>query len=319
MRRKGGAMAKSAVRDYYEVLGVPRTATEKEIKSAYRKLARKYHPDLNPGDKAAEARFKELQGAYDVLSDAEKRKKYDQFGPDWEVLSQAGANPGFGGAGFGHGAPRGTQFEYGTEGDFSDILNDLFRGAGGFGGAGGRTGFRTRPRRGEDVEHRVEIGLEEAFFGASRVLEIPTETGTRRLEVKIPAGVRTGSRVRLAAEGGRGIGGGPAGDLYLLVTVRPHATFERKDDDLHTEFPLPLTTAVLGGELQVPTLKGRVALRIPPETQNGQVFRLSGQGMPRTNGTGRGDLFAKVKVVLPTGLTERERDLFLELSRQRSA
>ena len=125
------------------------------------------------------------------------------------------------------------------------------------------------------------------------------------------------SRVRLAGEGGRGFGGGPAGDLFLLVTVRPHATFERKDDDLHTEVPLPLTTAVLGGELQVPTLKGRIALRIPPETQNGQVFRLSGQGMPRTNGTGRGDLFTKVKVVLPTGLTERERDLFQELSRQR--
>src|SRR5579885_2405862 len=244
-------MASSAIRDYYEVLGVPRTATEKEIKTAYRRLARKYHPDLNPGDKTAESRFKELQAAYDVLSDPEKRKKYDQFGPNWEHVSQAGA------AGFGTNGPH-VEFNYGNATDFSDILNDLFGGlGGGFGGVGsrsGRTGFRPRPRAGEDVEQPIEVSLEEAYFGTTRVLEIPNGDGsTRRLEVRIPAGVRTGARIRLAGEGRRGVAGGPPGDMYLLVTVRPHGTFERKEDDLYTEVALPLTTAVLGGEVQVPT------------------------------------------------------------------
>ena len=308
-------MAKSAVRDYYEVLGVPRTATEKDLKTAYRRLARKYHPDLNPGDKSAEGRFKELQAAYDVLSDAEKRKKYDQFGHNWEQMSQPGAT------GFGANGTR-TEFNYSTGTDFSDILNDLFGGIGGTTSArGGRAGFRPRPRAGEDIEQPIDVSLEEAYFGTTRVMEIPNGDGTsRRVEVKIPAGVRSGARIRLAGEGRRGIAGGPPGDIYLLVTVRPHGTFERKDDDLFEEVPLPLTTAVLGGEAQVPTLKGRVALKIPAETQNGRTFRLAGLGMPRASGGGQGDLYAKMKVVLPTKLGERERALFEELSQlQKSA
>jgi len=302
-------MAKSAVRDYYEVLGVPRTATEKEIKTAYRRLARKYHPDLNPGDKSAEGRFKELQAAYDVLSDAEKRKKYDQFGPNWEHLSQVGAT------GFGANGPK-VEYNYGTGAEFSDILNDLFGGIGANApGRGGRAGFRPRPRAGEDIEQPIDVSLEEAYFGTTRVLQIPNGDGTsRRLEVKIPAGVQSGARIRLAGEGHRGIAGGPPGDTYLAVTVRPHGTFERKDDDLYEDVSLPLTTAILGGEAQVPTLKGRVALKIPAETQNGRTFRLAGLGMPRASGGGQGDLYAKMKVVLPTKLSERERALFEELS-----
>lgn len=307
-------MAKSAVRDYYEVLGVPRTATEKEIKTAYRRLARKYHPDLNPGDKSAEGRFKELQAAYDVLSDAEKRKKYDQFGPNWEHISQAGATD------FGANGPK-VEFNYGTGTDFSDILNDLFGGIGSTAsGRGSRAGFRPRPRAGEDIEQPVDVSLEESYFGTTRVLEIPNGDGTsRRLEVKVPAGVRSGARIRLAGEGRRGTAGGPPGDMYLSVTVRPHGAFERKDDDLYEEVPLPLTTAILGGEAQVPTLKGRVALKIPAETQNGRTFRLAGLGMPRASGGGQGDLYAKMKVVLPTKLSERERALFEELSQSRKS
>ena len=312
-------MAQSTARDYYSVLGVPRAATDKEIRAAYRKLARKFHPDLNPGDKAAETRFKELQAAYDVLSDPEKRKKYDQFGPNWEQAERAGA--GFEGAGFGSNGPTDVNFDFGSGTDFSDILENLFGGKGGFGGTRTGTGTRarTRPRQGEDVEHQITVSLEEAYFGGTRILEVPSLNGSapRRIEVRIPPGVKTGSRIRLAGEGGAGFGGGQRGDLYLAVTVAPHGAFERKDDDLYSEVSLPLTTAVLGGEVQVPTIKGRVSLRIPAETQNGQVFRLAGKGMPRASGAGFGDLFAKMRLVVPTKLSARERELFEELRKIR--
>jgi len=311
-------MAQSTVRDYYSVLGVPRTATEKDIRAAYRKLARKYHPDLNPGDKGAEARFKELQAAYDVLSDAEKRKKYDRFGPSWEHLERA--QPGFDGTGAGPNGASDVHFDFGSGADFSDILENLF-GTGRGGGARGGTRTRTRTRAGEDVEHQISVSLEEAYFGGARVVEVPALNGaaSRRIEVRFPPGVRTGSRIRLAGEGGSGLGGGPAGDMYLVVTVLPHGQFERKDDDLHSEVSLPLTAAVLGGELQVPTIKAKVALRIPPETPNGQVFRLAGKGMPRVNSSGFGDLFVKVKVALPTKLSAREKQLFEELKSLRGS
>lgn len=318
-----------AAKDYYQILGVKRGASEKEIKQAYRRLARKYHPDVNPGDPTAEGRFKEINEAYEVLSDPEKRKKYDQFGENWQHAEQFArareqAGPQWGG---------GPSFDFGDlGGGFSDILESLFRG-----GAGARRA--RRPQRGQDLEQRVEVTLEEAFSGTTRTLEtrnpepcnacgglgriqgIPCGTCAgsgrvlrpRRLAVKIPPGVKEGSRVRIAGEGGMGYGGGPKGDLYLVVSVKPHERFERKGDDLYLEVPVPLVDVMLGGEIEVPTLRGKLVLKIPPETQNGKVFRLAGQGMPHLDRDGRGDLFAKVKVVLPSKLSERERSLFQEL------
>jgi curved DNA-binding protein len=306
-------MASSTTRDYYQVLGVPRTASDKDIRSAYRRLARKYHPDLNPGDKAAESRFKELQTAYDVLSDPKKRPKYDQFGANWENVERAQSAGGF------PNRPTGrTRPDFGEGGDFSDIFDGIFGGLGGT-GTRSRAGFRTRSRAGEDVEHPVDVSLDEAYLGTSRILEFPPRAGTpRKLEVRIPAGVKSGARIRLAGEGEPGTGGGAAGDLYLVVTVRPHGTYERKEDDLTSDIAVPLTTAVLGGEVQVPTFKGKFVLRIPPETQNGQTFRMAGLGMPKTGG-GFGDLFVRAKVTLPTRLTPEERQLFEEFQRLRNA
>ncbi len=311
-------------RDYYEILGVSRAATDKEVRAAYRKLARKYHPDLNPGDKTAEARFKEIQAAYDVLSDAEKRKQYNQFGHAFERASQGpppGPQPQ---SGFRRPytrtppRPGDVPFETETSGADDFDLNDLLSRV--FGGFSGRpeTQSQTQARRGRDVEQPVELTLEEAYAGTTRLVQALGDAGaTRRIEVKLPAGVKDGSRVRAAGEGGPGIGGGPNGDLFLVVTVKPHATFERKGDDLHAEAPVPLTVAVLGGEVQVQTMKGRVALKIPAETQNGQVIRLGGMGMPKLGATGAGDMLAKVRVVLPTGLGKRERELFEELRKVR--
>jgi len=314
-----------AKRDYYEVLGVTRTASEKDIRQAYRKLARKYHPDVNPNDKTAEARFKEIGEAYEVLSDKEKRAKYDRFGHNWqqmEAQEQAAKQAGFGTGGFGSG-PGGFTWEFrtgpgggaGDFGGFSDILEQILRGTEGR----GRTGFRTRtqPMRGQDLEHPLEVSLAEAFTGTTRLLQMEGPD-LRRLEVKIPAGVKDGSRVRIAGEGGPGVGGGPRGDLYLVISVRPDPTFERKGDDLYVDIPVPLSVLMLGGEAYVPTPKGtRLALKIPPETQNGKLFRLAGQGMPRLGDSGRGDLYARVQAVLPTGLSPRERELFQELAKLR--
>lgn len=325
-----------AGRDYYTILGVPRGATDKEIKAAYRKLARKYHPDVNPGDKSAEARFKEINLAYEVLSDPDKRKKYDQYGSDWEnaeafARARQQTQQQYGTYGRGKGGTPFTTFETSDMGDLGDIFENLFRG---FGNTSSRT--TRRPRKGQDIEHPVEVTLEEAFNGTTRILELQSEqicpvcqgmgrirnsvctqcggagrvVKPRRLEVKIPAGVKDGSRVRIAGEGNPGMGG-PNGDLYLIVKITPHPIFKREGDDILVDVPVPLVTAVLGGEVQVPTLKGsKLALKIPPDTQNGKVFRLGGQGMPRLSDGRRGDMLARVSVVLPTGLSERERSIF---------
>jgi molecular chaperone DnaJ len=333
-----------AGKDYYNILGVKRDATEAEIKAAYRKLARKYHPDVNPGDKSAEARFKDINEAQEVLSDKDKRKKYDQYGDQWQQADQfnraggfPGGQPGAQGSqrvyrDFSQGAGQGAQFE---ETDFESMFGNLFGGA--------RTGTRTpRQRRGRDIEYPVEVTLEEVAQGTSRILNLESQqacpscngtgriqraacamcrgsgavSGMKQLEVKIPAGVNTGSRVRIAGKGEPGIGGTP-GDLYLIITVRPHHLFERKDDDLYVDVPVPLTTAILGGEVQVNTLKGKLALKIPPGTQNGRIFRLGGQGLPHLQSTTRGDLLAKVKVVLPTSISPEEKRLFEQLSQMR--
>lgn len=322
-------------KDYYSILGISKAATEKEIKTSFRKLARKYHPDVNPGNKSSEEKFKEINQAYEVLSDPEKRRKYDQYGEQWQYAdrfagAQAGgqAPPGFDFSSFNFGGGGGATYfgGEGFEGIFEDLLNR-------------RRGGRVRRESGQDLEHQLEVNLEEAYQGASRLLSLETHetcptcggTGklqkavcptcrgagsvprTKQLEVKIPAGVRSGSRIRIAGQGGAGYGGGPPGDLYLVVTVRPHPIFERQDDDLLTTVPLPLTTAVLGGTVTVPTLKGRLELRIPPETQNGRTFKLTGQGMPHLGKTGKGNLLASVSVVLPVNLSADERNLFERL------
>jgi curved DNA-binding protein len=310
-------------KDYYKILGVDKKATEKEIKQAYRKLARKYHPDVNPNDKAAQEKFKEINEAKDVLSSPEKRRKYDTLGANWQQYEQferAGGQGPFqwGGPGVHYRTASPEDFETifgsggnGDLGGFSDFFGTFF---GGF-GSGQRA--QARPRRGQDIEQEIEISLEEAYRGASRLVD---KEG-RRLEIKIPAGVKSGSKVRYAGEGMPGSHGSPPGDLYLRVQVAPHPIFERKGDDLHCETPIDLYTALLGGEATVPTLKGQVVLKIPPETQTGKVFRLAGQGMPKVNEPNAfGDLYAKARVTLPERLTEAERELIQKLAgmRQRS-
>jgi molecular chaperone DnaJ len=320
-----------AGKDYYQILGVSRNASEKEIKQAFRRLARKHHPDLNPGDKSAEAKFKEINAAYEVLSNPEKRKKYDQFGEQWEYAEQFAKSGGQERArgDFGKG---GTTFEYSDLGSFGDIFSSLF-------GDSGRGSRMRGPRRGQDIESTVEVSLEEAYHGSKRVIQLQTEepctacggTGRvgnrvctmcngaggkiipKRLEVKIPAGVRDGSRIRIAGEGVSGRAGGKKGDLYLVAKVLPHKLFERKGDDLYTEVSVPLATVMLGGEVGLPTLKGNLSLKIPPETQNGRVFRMAGKGMPQLGNSKYGNMFAKVKVVLPTNLTGEEKKLFERL------
>ncbi len=312
-------------KDYYKILGVEKSADAKEIKKAYRRLARQYHPDMNPGDKAAEARFKEINEAHEVLSDAEKRRKYDELGQNYQRWQQGGGQPGgfdwtqYAAGGMPRGGPGGVRVEYGNIGD----LNDLFGGEQGFsdffqaifGGMARGAPTSGAPRGGarraapsappQDFEHEVEITLEEAFHGSQRLLDVDG----RRLEVKIPPGVKTGSRVRVAGEAPAGARGGNRGDIYLLIKVKPDPRFERRGDDLYTEVPIDLFAALLGGEVRVPTLAGAVALKIKPGTQSGRSIRLAGQGMPRLRGNEHGDLYAKVRVMIPEQLNEHEQEL----------
>jgi molecular chaperone DnaJ len=320
-------------KDFYDVLGVKRAASEKEIRSAYRKLARKFHPDVNPGDKAAEARFKEINAAHEVLSDPEKRRKYDKYGDNWEHADQIEEMQRQRGQRFSYGNGGGFQtFEVDDLGDLGGVFSRFFR-------QGGGTRTSAAPRRAPNIEQRVDVTLEEAFHGTTRTLEMvaaeacPTCGGAgeiagatchtcggygeiqkpRRLEVKIPPGVATGSKVRVAGEGQTGPGG-QRSDLVLVIDVRKHARFERTGDDLRVDIDVPLTTAVLGGEAEVPTVTSKVMLKIPALTQNGRVFKLSGLGMPRLNRDGRGDLHAKVRVQLPEKLSNEQRALFEQLS-----
>ena len=367
-------------RDYYAILGLPRTASQAEIKKAYRKLARQHHPDVNKGNAEAERRFKEINEANAVLGDPEKRKAYDTLGADWAAYQQAGgagangANPfadfvrrsyagGTGGAGTG---PGGVRFEYHGNAEDLSGFSDFFRtffggaapgagrasstGAGGrrvrFAGGGSRGAAQTadyddilggldfdtfetnvrqpgrQPGRGrataarhQDVEAETELTLDEVFHGTTRLLQV----GGRRFEVQIPAGVEDGQRIRLSGKAGSGPG---AGDVYVRVKVVPNPTFERHGADLTREIAVPLRDALLGGEVPVQTLTGsRLLLRIPEGTQNGRTFRLAGQGLPRFRGDGRGDLYARVRVTLPTGLDERARDLatqFLDAAEHRT-
>jgi curved DNA-binding protein len=301
-------------KDYYKVLGVSKTASDKEIKAAYRRLAKKHHPDINPGNKEAEARFKEIGEAYDVLSDKEKRKRYDTLGENWQSHGQRPQGwPG------GQGGVRIDFEDLGGAGGFSEFFRTFFGGGGGAGFGGGRTGFGGAGFPGEeipeatDAEAEVDLTLDEVLKGTTR--EVALAGSKRRVEVKIPPGVRDGSRVRVAGEGGPGAGG-RKGDLYLRVRVASNPSFERRGDDLQTTVRVSLTAAVLGGEAQVPTLDGAVGIKIPPGTPAGQVFRLRGHGLPRLGEKGvRGDLMATLAVDLPRSLTDRQKELFEELRR----
>ena len=342
-------------KDYYKALDVPRTASQDDIKKAFRKLARKYHPDVNAGDTAAEQRFKEISEADEVLSDPEKRRAYDALGANWEAYQRAGATgqggfgPGFdpfaGRPGFAGGTrPGGIRFEYSGNAEdlagFSEFFQRFFGGARAAAAGAARQGnerVRQRARdRAEDVEFNellsqlgglevdgiqragrtrtaaptkqhaeatAELTLEEAFTGTERMVQVDS----KRLEVKIPAGVDTGRRIRLTGKAGPGP---DAGDIYIKVSIKPHGVFTRREDDLHRELPVTLAEALLGAEVPVETLGGgRLLLRIPPETQTGRTIRLAGKGMPRFRAEGRGDLLVKVRVVLPSGLDEKAREL----------
>jgi DnaJ-class molecular chaperone len=308
-------------KDYYAILGVAKTATSKEIKQAFRKLARKYHPDVNPGDKSAEAKFKELNEAYEVLGDPANRKKYDELGSNWRMYEQAGPrgpHPGgpFGGATGGTGGfrtmtPEEMQEVFGNSNPFSDFFQTFFGGDGGGAERTGRGG-RKGPRKGRDFEDEIQLNLEDAYRGTTRRLTIKQDGHSRSVDVRIPPGVGDGSRVRVPGEGEHGSTGGEAGDLYLRIRLAPHTHFERKGSDLYTHVAIPLTTAVLGGEVDVPTIAGKsLRLKVPGTTQSGQVFRLKGHGMPVVGRPDdRGDLYATADVELPHQLTPEERAHF---------
>jgi curved DNA-binding protein len=317
-------------KDYYQILGVSRGASEKDIKRAYRRLARQFHPDVNPGDKRAEERFKEINEAYEVLGDPEKRATYDRLGSSWQQWQRMGRDPSqFDWSQWFAGAPGGVRVDW--SGDLGDIFggagtgtfSDFFRAIFGDMGGIGRTGtaedlFRRttgqRAMRGQDKQVSVEITLEEAFRGATRALE----RDGRRIRVRIPPGARDGSKVRMAGQGGPGHGGGPPGDLYLQITVKPHPLFRCEGDNLRCDMNVDLYTAVLGGRVQLTTLNGDVSLKIPPGTNSGKTFRLRGKGMPNPRNPQRhGDLLATVQIQVPRRLSSREREMFEELARLR--
>ena len=330
-------------KDYYATLGVAKTATDKELKAAYRKLARKHHPDVNPGDKGAEARFKEINEAYEVLGDPEKRRKYDELGANWRMYEQAqqhgqpfpGGTPFGGGAGEGGawtinmgGGPGGyrTMSEdemrdmFGTDDPFSSFFHTFFGGGGGAAAGEGRArGRAPRASKGRDIESEAELTLEEAYHGAMRRISISLGGQARTVDVRIPAGVKDGSRVRASGEGESGSGGAASGDLFLRVHIKPHPVFERKGDDLYVKVPMPVTTAVLGGEAQVPTITGSVRLKVPETTQPGQIFRLKGHGMPLVGKPDvKGDLYATADVQLPRSLTAEQRRVWEQIRNSES-
>jgi curved DNA-binding protein len=312
-------------KDYYEILGVPPDAEKKVIKQTYRELAKKYHPDVNPGNKEAEEKFKTINEAYQVLSDAEKRKKYDELRAQYQRWQQAGghkqdfdwqnwsAQPGQG-VHVQYASSEDLEDLFGSTSPYSDFFNNIFGQVRERGRGRGR-GTVSSTRRGRDVEYELDLTLEEAYHGAERLLEIDGH----RIQAVIPLGVRTGSRVRLSGQGEPGHNNGPAGDLYLLVHILPNETFEREGDDLHTDVPVDIFTAVAGGETHIPTLDRPLILKIPPRTNARQSFRLRGKGMPHLGDPKtHGDLFALVRLVLPEPLTDKEVNSIRELASSRS-
>lgn len=326
-------------RDYYEVLGVPRTASADEIKKAYRKLAKQYHPDRNPGDKTAETRFREVQAAYDVLGEAEKRKRYDQWG---HAGVGAGAGEGGPGAGGWRAGPSGDRVYTWRSGGGPDIpiedLDDLFsafsgagRGGGGAGAGsifeelfGGRRGRGQRrgpqpppqePPGSRDIEHTIELTFDQAIHGTSLDLRLSPATGgaAENISVKIPPGVADGQRIRVRGKGQHGGPGAPPGDLYIICRVAPHPYFRRLGNDIYLDLPVSITEAALGAKVQIPTLEGHTVLTIPPGTPGGAKLRLKGQGVKPAGGKPPGDQYAVIRVVPPKTLTPRQRELLEQL------
>lgn len=309
-------------RDYYKTLNVSKTASQDEIKKAYRKLAREYHPDVNPDDPNAEEKFKDINEAYQVLSDEDKRKKYDQFGSQWKQYQQTGGRAeDFDWSQWAaQGQPGGGQYRTVTQeeleqmfggglGGFSDFFETLFGGMGGARSVRRPTGQPRDLRRGRDIEHPVEITLEEAFHGTTRLL---TYEDGRRIEASIPPGVKTGSKIRLSGQGGDGSAG--SGDLFLKIKVLPHSKFTREGDHLRIIQPVDLFVALLGGEVTVNTIDRAVKLTIPPETDSGKTIRLKGLGMPKLSKPGQqGDLLAEIEIRVPKKLTSEQKEKFTAL------
>lgn len=305
-------------KDYYEILGVAPNADKKVIQQTFRQLARKHHPDVNPGNKEAEEKFKTYNEAYQVLSDAKQRKKYDELRAQYQQWQQAGGKKqDFDWQNWSTEPGKGARSQtvnaedledlFGSDSPYSDFFASLF-------GRGQSRSTSPGPRRGRDVEYEIDLTLEEAFHGAERLLDMDG----RRIKAGIPPGVHTGSRVRLAGQAEPGQNGGPAGDLYLIVQVLPHASFEREGDNLHMEIPVDIFTAIAGGEVRISSLERPLTLTIPPRTNANRTFRIRGKGMPHLRNTKkRGDLFARVRLVLPDPLTDLEVNRIRELAASR--
>ncbi len=304
-------------KDYYGILGVEKNATPEEIKKAYRQLAKSYHPDKNPGSKVAEARFKEVSEAYEVLSDAQKKQHYDNLGKDWQKYQQTGSNPK---EYYGNTTQQNPDFDFSEifgndsgNGGFSDFFRNIFGGGGGNGNTGGNKNKRNN-KGGQDYDTEVEISLEEAYRGTARILNVMNE----KLRVQFKAGIPNDQVLRLKGKGGQGINGQPTGDLYVKVKILPHNLFKREGNDLHCELPVELYTVVLGGKVFISTFDGGTNFILPAGTDNGKVFRLKGKGMPdyaQPNKTG--DLYVKINVQIPKNLSTQEIELFEKLSKLR--
>ncbi|MCD6010638.1 MAG: DnaJ-class molecular chaperone with C-terminal Zn finger domain [Flavipsychrobacter sp.] len=295
-------------KDYYKILGVDKKASQEDIKKAYRKLAVKYHPDKNPGDKKAEEKFKELNEANDVLSDPDKRKKYDELGANWQQYQQGGGYQDFGGTrGYGGSRTGGTYYSEEDSG-FSDFFESLFGSRSGGGGRGRRNGMK-----GEDYQAETTITLEEAFHGTTRQLNLENQ----KLNLKLKPGIADGQVLRMKEKGGPGYGGGPNGDLFITIHVQKHPRFTRKGDDLYFDSPLDAFTAILGGKLPVQAIDKTLNINIPPGTDSDKVFRLKEMGMPEySNPKQRGDAYVRVVLTVPKNLSDKDRELLARFAKQ---
>ena len=301
-----------AKKDYYSVLGVARSANADEIKKAFRKLAMKFHPDKNPGDKKAEEKFKELSGAYEVLSDTKRREMYDQFG--FAGANRGASSGGSGPSDFGQGGFR--QGNFGEGADFQDIFGDIF---GDMFGPNGQKGRGPRKQRGADLRYTLNINFEDAAVGAEKTISFirnrNNSEDSAKLSVKVPAGVSHGQRLKLTAEGDGSPNGGPSGDLYVIINIVDHPIFKREEDDVILDLPISFSDAILGASVEVPTLTNNIALKIPPGTVSGQNFRLKGKGFPKLGGFGNGDMLVRVLVDIPDNLSSKQKEIIQELAR----